>query len=340
LRDVLGGDATQGYLRAQAPRVFSFPADHGAHPGFRNEWWYLTGNIDTTTGRRFGYQLTFFNSALRPPASAGSSSAWDSPRAWMAHLALTDVQSNKYHAVERVTRENPGLAGANAERVWLEDWELVFGDATRPWRLHAIDTGHGIGIDFELRPLKPPVLQGRDGLSQKSPAPGNASYYYSLPRLATGGTVRVGTEEFAVRGQSWLDREWSTSALAADQSGWNWFSLQFDDGQELMYYELLDQNGLTHPQSAGNWTNRDAEQTYIAPTDLRLTPLATWTSPIGTVYVIRWELTYAGHRWLVAAVIAEQWLDLSLPYWEGAVDIRDADTLAPAGRGYVEMVRS
>jgi predicted secreted hydrolase len=340
LSEVLGGDDTQGYLRALEPREFSFPADHGPHPGFRNEWWYFTGNVDSADGRRFGYQLTFFNSALRPPGTAGSPSAWDSPRAWMAHLAVTDAQGAAHHAVERFTRENPGLAGADAERVWLEDWQLWLGDETRFWLLRAFDASSGIGIDLELRQLKPPVLQGHAGLSQKSPEPGNASYYYSLPLLATGGTLRVGGQEFTVRGQSWLDREWSTSALAPDQCGWNWFSLQFDDGQQLMYYELLDQSGNAHPQSAGNWTTVDAQQIYINPADVVLTPLATWTSPTGTVYVTNWELAYAGLRLRIDAVLQDQWMDLSLPYWEGAVDVSDAATNMPVGRGYLEMVRS
>lgn len=339
LLDVLGGDDTAGYLRASAPRAFSFPADHGPHAGFRNEWWYFTGNVDTAEGRRFGYQLTFFNSALRPPDSPGLSSAWDSPRVWMAHFAITDAQGRTHDAVERFTRENPGLAGANDGRVWLEDWELRFGDDSRLWQLRAFDAASGMGIDFALRQLKPPMLQGRDGLSQKNLEPGNASYYYSLPRLSTGGTLRIGGQDFNVRGQSWLDREWSTSALAPDQSGWNWFSLQFDDGQELMYYELLDQNGNAHPQSAGNWSSRDAQQTYITPAEITLTPLATWTSPAGTVYVTCWELAYAERRWRVDAVLQDQWMNLSLPYWEGAVDVSDAETNAPLGRGYVEMVR-
>lgn len=339
LGEVLGGDDTQGYLRAETPRTFDFPTDHGPHHGFRNEWWYFTGNLEDAAGRRFGYQLTFFNGATRPPGAEGAQSPWDSERAWMAHLALTDVAAGEHRVVERFSRESPALAGANTDEIWLEDWRIEIGKGTEPWRLRAFDQDSGLGLEFELRPLKPPVLQGREGLSQKSAEPGNASYYYSLTRIATAGRLRIGGEDHAVSGLSWLDREWSTSALAEDQTGWNWFSLQFDDGQELMYYELIDQNGAPHPYSAGNWTDTAARQTYVTPDEVNLVPLSTWTSPNGTDYVTSWELGYAGRRWRVEALLEDQWMDTSLPYWEGAVIVREADSGTPVGRGYLEQVR-
>ena len=339
LGEVLGGDDTQGYLRADAPRAFEFPADHGPHPGFRNEWWYFTGNLAGPDGQRFGYQLTFFNGAVRPPEAEGLTSAWDAPRAWMAHLALTDVAGGQHYALERFTRENPGLAGGDASHIWLEDWQIDIGLDGRPWHVRAFDTSHGVGLELDLRELKPPVLQGREGLSQKSAAAGNASYYYSLTRLETQGQVRVGGENLAVEGLSWLDREWSTSALAEDQSGWNWFSLQFDDGQELMYYELVDTAGGAHAFSAGNWTDANAMQTYVTPAEVKLTPLREWTSPAGTRYVVAWELAYGAGRWRIEALLDDQWMNVSLPYWEGAVEVRDATTDSLVGRGYLEMVR-
>ena len=227
LQDVLGGETDARFQRADDPRAFSFPVDHGLHAGFRNEWWYLTGNLFTEQGRRFGYQLTFFYTALAPPGELDSQSLWDSERMWMAHLAITDVQQGEHHAVERFTRENPLLAGGRSSRIWLEDWELTHDQDADLWQLHAVDQAEGMGVgSLLLRPLKPPVLQGQQGLSRKSPEPGNASYYYSLTRLFTEGEIEVEGERFQVSGLSWLDREWSTSALAPDQSGWNWFSLQ------------------------------------------------------------------------------------------------------------------
>jgi predicted secreted hydrolase len=336
LNSVLGGDDVDGYERATAPRTFSFPQDHGPHAGFRNEWWYFTGNLATAEGRRFGYQVTFFNAAL-PAAEKSSTSAWHSERLWMAHVALTDVENGEHHPLERFSRENPGLAGATLEpfRVWLEDWQ-VSGDQAGQWRIRVADAA--FTLDLELSATKPPVLQGVDGLSQKSPEPGNASYYYSMTRIATRGSVELGGETFSVGGDSWLDREWSTSALGADQSGWDWFSLQFDDNQELMYYQLRTSAGAAHPNSAGNWTDAAAQQTLIRPEDIELEELATWTSPSGVEYTTAWSLGYAGKQWRIEAVVDDQLMALSIPYWEGAVDVLDENG-ARVGRGYLEMVR-
>jgi predicted secreted hydrolase len=349
LSKVLGGDDTAGFLRAADPRSFSFPEDHGLHPGFRNEWWYFTGNLETAEGRRFGYQLTFFTAAVAPHAEpsftaaapvteAPPASAWRSERLWMAHLALTDVEAGVHYAVERFSRENPALAGAQAEplRVWLEDWQLTQVDVDGSWRLQAADGE--LALDLLLVAQKAPVLQGENGLSRKSPEPGNASYYYSLTRLQTRGTVRTAGGEFSVSGSSWLDREWSTSALAADQSGWDWFSLQFNNGQELMYYQLRDAAGKVHPNSQGNWTDVDANQTLITPDRIALTELDHWTSPTGIRYTTAWSMALDGNAWQIRAVLPGQWMNLTIPYWEGAVDILD-DEGSRVGSGYLEMVR-
>jgi predicted secreted hydrolase len=256
----------------------------------------------------------------------------------MAHLALTDVEAGTHRAVERFSRENPALAGATAVplRVWLEDWQLTETGSPGVWRLQAADGE--LALDLWLTAQKPPVLQGQDGLSRKSAEPGNASYYYSMTRLETTGSVRSGSTSHAVVGSSWLDREWSTSALGADQSGWDWFSLQFDDGQELMYYQLRDNEGLAHPNSLGNWTDADAGQSLITPGRIELTELEYWTSPAGVRYTTAWRLQLDGQIWQIRAVLPDQWMNLSIPYWEGAVDILNMDGTA-AGRGFLEMVR-
>jgi predicted secreted hydrolase len=337
LNSVLGGSNTEGYLRADTPRDFSFPQDHGPHAGFRNEWWYFTGNVETAEGRRFGYQVTFFNASLPDAEERPPSSAWRSERLWMAHVALTDVEGNEHYPRERFSRENPGLAGVALEpfHVWLEDWQVT-GDSAGQWHLRVEDETFALNLD--LSASKPPVLQGVNGLSQKSPEPGNASYYYSLTRIATTGSIQLGDESFAVSGDSWLDREWSTSALGADQSGWDWFSLQFDDGQELMYYQLRDTTGAAHPNSSGNWTDTAAQQTLVEAEDIMLEETDTWTSPSGVAYTTAWNLQYAGNRWRVEAVVDDQLMALSIPYWEGAVDVLDASG-ERVGRGYLEMVR-
>ncbi len=337
LSAILGGEDTEGYLRAEAPRAFSFPQDHGPHPGFRNEWWYFTGNLESEDGRRFGYQVTFFNASLPATETVASESAWHSERLWMAHAALTDAQGGEHYPLERFSRENPGLAGAVAApfHVWLENWQVTEGD-NGEWELQVADDA--FALNLALSPSKPPVLQGIEGLSQKSPEPGNASYYYSMTRIATRGTIALGGETFTVSGDSWLDREWSTSALGADQSGWDWFSLQFDDGQELMYYQLRTNSGVAHANSSGNWTDTAAQQTLITPAEIVLEELDTWTSPSGVSYATAWNLRYAGKTWRVEALLDDQWMALSIPYWEGAVDVLDENGVR-VGRGYLEMVR-
>ena len=345
LQDVLGGADAAGFLRADAPRAFSFPEDHGPHPGFRNEWWYFTGNVETAEGRRFGYQVTFFNAALRSSAFADASagqvaeaSSWQTQHVWMAHLAVSDIENAEHHAFERFSRESPGLAGATSTplHVWLDDWQLTT-QSESEWRLQAAEAG--IALDLNLASVKAPVLQGVDGLSQKGREAGNASYYYSVTRIATDGMLRIGDEAFTVSGSSWLDREWSTSALDDDQSGWDWFSLQFDDGQELMYYQLRTETGVAHPNSQGNWTDTAARQTLLTPDTVTLTELDTWTSPSGIAYTTAWSLAYAGRTWRVEALFDEQWMNLTIPYWEGAVDVRDENG-ERIGRGYLEMVRN
>jgi len=348
LQAALGGAAEAGFLRAAAPRQFSFPEDHALHRGFRNEWWYFTGNLSAVDGRHFGYQLTFFSIALKPPGPAPlPASAWDSDTLWMAHFAVTDRAGNTHQAFERFSRGNPGLAGvgevgsADGEpwRVWLDDWR-VEGSATPdtfPWQLHAVEGE--LQLSLQLQPGKAPVLQGDAGLSRKSATPGNASYYYSYTRMPTQGELQLGEERIRLQGNSWLDREWSTSALDADQVGWDWFSLQLDDGSELMYYQLRTLEGGAHPASAGSFTDAAGQQQSLTSNDVALASLDEWTSPSGTAYTTRWSLRWQGRELQVRAIVQEQWMNLSLPYWEGAVELLDAESEAVLGRGYLEMVR-
>lgn len=348
LQAALGGVAEEGFRRAETPREFNFPEDHALHPGFRNEWWYLTGNLDAEDGRHFGYQLTFFSIALKPPGAAPQpASAWDSDTLWMAHFAVTDRAGNTHHAFERFSRGNPGLAGVSTARgvdggswrVWLDDWRVAGSDTadTFPWQLQAGEDD--LHLTLQLQSGKAPVLQGDAGLSRKSATPGNASYYYSYTRMPTRGEVRLGGERIPVQGNSWLDREWSTSALDADQVGWDWFSLQFNDGSELMYYQLRTLQGGAHPASAGSFTDAAGLQQALTTDDVTLQPLDQWTSPTGTAYTTRWSLQWQGRTLQVRAIVQEQWMNLSLPYWEGAVEVLDAQNGAVLGRGYLEMVR-
>lgn len=339
---LLGGGDTEGYARAFAPRPFVFPADHGPHPEYRQEWWYFTGNLATPEGRRFGFQLTFFRTALTP-APAERASAWAADQAYMAHFTLSDIEAGRFHAFERFSRAALGLAGASAQpfRVWLEDWSAqgTGDDAALPMRLRAAQDG--VAIDLILDSLKPPVLQGDRGLSQKGPAPGNASYYYSLTRMPTRGTVRIGSESFQVEGSSWMDREWSTSALSGDQVGWDWFALQLSDGRELMYYQLRRRDGSADPFSSGVLVQADGAGRRLAPQEVELGVAGHWQSPrTGVRYPSRWTIHIPAEELELEVVprLAGQELDLAVRYWEGAVQARGTARGRPVtGQGYVEL---
>lgn len=342
LTERLGGDAVSGFARALEPRAFRFPADHGPHPDYRNEWWYLTGNLVTTAGRRFGYQVTFFRIALAPPDSRTQTrrSEWATRQVWMAHVALSDAENRRHEERERFARGALGLAGARAEpfRVWLEDWQLQASGAGdgQSWELQ-IQTDR-FSFEFTLEPLKPIVLQGDAGLSQKSAERGNASFYYSMPRLMTRGQIRLGDQALEVSGLSWLDREWSTSALGEEQAGWDWFALQLHDGRDLMYYRLRRKDGGPDPHSGGILVDPDGSGRRLGPADAALQPQRWWRSADGARYPVAWRLQLsAGPDFSIEAVFDDQRMDTSVTYWEGMVDVFDAQTGEGAGRGYLEL---
>ncbi len=338
---VLDAGDTEGYARARAPRPFVFPADHGPHPAFKHEWWYFTGNLRATDGRRFGYQLTFFRIALRPRTLARAS-AWATEQVYMAHFTVTDVQDHHFYQAERVARTALGLAGASGQpfHVWLEDWAAQ--GEMRTDRLHTRLQAReeAFAIDLALESLKAPVLQGDAGLSQKSAEPGNASYYYSLTRLATRGHIRIGAQQYAVEGLSWMDREWSTSALGRDQRGWDWFALQLSDGSDLMFYRLRRRDGTSDPFSSGVLVDRAGRVRRLGLDDVMLEVQGYWQSPADGVYPAAWRLRLpsAALSLNVEPAVANQELHGLVRYWEGAVTVRGIDHGFPVtGSGYVEL---
>ncbi|QXE91937.1 carotenoid 1,2-hydratase [Geomonas subterranea] len=335
----LGGPAAPGFLRAEKPRRFSFPADHGPHPGYRNEWWYFTGNLKGTDGRRFGYQLTFFKTALTPGGVARAS-AWATNQVYMAHFAVTDVQGRRFRFAERFSRGALGLAGASGEplAVRLDDWSALQ-TTPRPWGVRLAAAENGLALDLNLVSVKPEVLNGAGGLSRKGASPGNASYYYSIPRLATSGTLRIGGERFDVNGLSWLDREWSTSALEPDQVGWDWFALQLEDGRDLMFYQLRRRDGRSDPFSGGTLVAADGRSETLKRGDVRLEVVNWWESPAsGIRYPSVWRLRVPSARIALEIVprLAGQELLTGFRYWEGAVEVRGLEG-SPGGTGYLEM---
>ncbi|MDX1997844.1 MAG: lipocalin-like domain-containing protein [Thermoanaerobaculia bacterium] len=350
--EALRGSGGAGFARAIAPREFTFPADHGPHEDFEVEWWYFTGHLATAEGERFGYQLTFFRRALvppdAPPETPARSSAWATRQVYLGHFALADIDGGRFYFSERLGRGAVGLAEARAEpfRVAVAEWSAeTSGPAAEPTgllplRLQAKDGD--VALDLTLALDKPLVLHGDRGLSRKGGGTGAASYYYSFPRLTTTGEVSRGASRFGVTGQSWLDREWSSGSLAADQVGWDWFSIQLDDRRELMLFELRSRDGRPETTTrAGTLVAADGSVRAFEPPAGALEVLDHWTSPrTGARYPARWSwrLPELGLDLEVVPLLAEQELDLGFRYWEGAVAVAGTSHGAPIrGRGYVEL---
>ncbi|HEX2167931.1 MAG TPA: lipocalin-like domain-containing protein [Longimicrobiales bacterium] len=344
LGELLGGADTL-HARAVEPRDFAFPEDHGPHPEFRTEWWYFTGNLTASDGRELGYQLTFFRSALTDSASydVTNRSGWRARHAYMAHFAVTDGGAGELVAAQKFSRGALGLAGATFSgdtlHVWLEDWNASStGDDAFPLRLRAEHAD--IAIDLIVERGKPVVLQGQRGLSRKGAAPGNASYYYSLTRMPTHGSVRTSAGTFSVSGTSWLDREWSTSVLSPGVVGWDWLSLQLNDSTELMMYRLRRADGTVDPFSAATFVDRDGTTRTFAADGFTMIPVDEWRASDGVTYPVAWEVAIPqiGLALDVATPVADQELDLAVRYWEGMVRAHGTrGERIVSGRGYLEM---
>jgi predicted secreted hydrolase len=329
------------YARAEGVRRLTFPADHGPHNDFQTEWWYYTGNLQTPDGRHFGYQLTFFRRALVLPSQrVQRASDWAADQAYMAHFALTDVAGNRFQSFERFERGAAGLAGAQAGpfNVWLDDWSVQLVEPN-VYRLHAAQ--NDITLDLTLRDIKGPIPQGDRGYSQKGADPGNASYYYSLTRLESSGTVHVSNAVYQVSGLSWMDHEWSTSYLTPDQIGWDWFALQLDDGSELMLFQIRRKDGSVDPFASGTLIAPDGSTRWLHRDDFQITVNGTWRSPhSGATYPAAWtvKVPSAGLTLDIKPYLADQELDVSVRYWEGAVHfIGERDGRAVSGNGYIEL---
>jgi predicted secreted hydrolase len=332
-----------GFELVTAPKAFQFPLDHGPHPGFRHEWWYVTGHLDTPAGEPFGFELTFFRFALKPPgpAEAEPQSAWRTRQIYMAHFAVSDIDRKSFIVSERFARDALGLAGAQAEpfRVSLDDWSLAATADSKSWRLIAADKGYG--LDLEIDPSAPLMLNGDAGFSRKSDAEGAASYYYSIPRMTARGKLTRDGKSVDVRGTVWLDREWGSGALGSDQQGWDWFALQLNDGSALMFYALRRQSGQRDAHSAGTWLAPDGKVLPLANDDVQIDTAAEWTSPHGTRYPARWHVRVPRLDLDVdiRPRLANQELNTSTRYWEGASLVSGTRAKKPIeGKAYVELV--
>ncbi len=330
-----------GFARADGPREFQFPADYGAHPNFQTEWWYYTGNLEASDGRHFGYQLTFFRRALLPPSEATPRpSDWATQQVYMAHFAVTDVAADHFQAFESLSRGAAGLAGAQADpyQVWLDDWSV---QETGENTYHLQAAKGDLAVDLTLEDTKGPVLQGDNGYSQKGPDPGQASYYYSQTHLLSQGSVKVGGVSYQVSGLSWMDHEFSTSALAKDQVGWDWFALQLSNGSELMVFQIRKADGSIDPFSSGTLIYPDGSSRHLSREDFQIQVDAIWKSPhTNASYPSRWlvNVPSANISLKIEPYIADQELNVSYSYWEGAVQFSgSAGGQAVEGSGYIEM---
>lgn len=332
-----------GYAKALEPRKFIFPEDHGPHNDFKLEWWYFTGNLKSDDGRLFGYQFTIFRNALNKTKSSIKSEL-AANQLYFANLGLTDVAGDRHYSFEKFARGANGLAGAscNPLSINVENWVIkgkyVNPDSSMP-QINIKAVNNGISLDLTLNPEKGIVLHGNKGLSRKSNQEGIASYYYSLTRLRTDGVIKLHGANHKVAGNSWMDREWSTSALSKNQTGWDWFSIQLDDTTELMFFRLRDTFNKTD-FSRGTFVFADGSYESINPDDVIFRVIDSNKLINGAVYPSKWSIRLMkyGLDLMAEAQIPEQEMKLSVKYYEGSIKVtgRKKDKKV-SGFGYVEL---
>ncbi len=340
-QDVLGSlrDQGLGFAQVMPGKALEFPRDHGPHPDYRIEWWYLTANLADRAGRQWGLQWTLFRQALSPQQEEAG---WKSNQLWMAHAAITTPDGH-YHE-QRFARGGIGQAGVTDIReqgyfnAWIDDWEWRSSDSSLlPARLK-----FSVGereIELSLDATGEPVANGLDGYSQKS-AQGQASYYYSHPHIRVRGFVNVGMDETYLSGNGWLDREWSSQALAENQQGWDWFSLHLDDGHKLMVYRLRHDNG-DHWLS-GNWIDPRGDTRLLNRGAIKLSSLRSGEIETGggetRELPMEWRLALVEQQrsWRLRPLYDQQWMGTRFPYWEGVVLVEDENG-DRSGVGYMEL---
>jgi predicted secreted hydrolase len=330
------------YQLAIPGRKLSFPSDHYAHPEFRTEWWYYTGHLRTESGRHYGYQVTFFRFGVRdrqkeitePPLFTDL---------YMAHFALSDINTKTFFFRERINRGYGDKAGAATDRyrVWNEDWKVE-----AEGKHHVIRAQNGTkSLRLRLTSMKSPALHGQNGLSQKGQGEGRASYYYSLTRMKTEGEITIGGKTEKVGGTSWMDHEFGSNQLRDDQVGWDWFSIQLENEMELMLYLIRRKDGTVDPYSSGTLVRSDGTTVHLTLDKFRVEILERWKSPkSGGDYPMKWKISVPAEaiELEVSPVFPDQELitnrSTRVTYWEGAARITGTVQEKPiGGAGYVEM---
>jgi predicted secreted hydrolase len=330
------------YQLALPGRKISFPADHYSHPEFKTEWWYYTGHLATESGKRYGFQVTFFRFGVRDRQKDMKEQPLFT-ELYMAHFALSDLAAKKFIYRERINRGYGDRAGTATDRylVWNEDWK-VEGDE-KNHRIYVNDRGTTLRLALKL--LKPPVLHGDNGHSQKGEGEGRASYYYSLTRMQTEGELAIDGKKEKIRGLSWMDHEFGSNQLGQDQVGWDWFSIQLDNETELMLYLMRRKDGSVDPYSSGTLVNVDGTTKHLALKDFRIEVLERWKSPkSGANYPMKWKVFIPSEK--IELEILPAFSDQELiterstrvTYWEGAARIVGKfGKTSIKGAGYVEM---
>jgi predicted secreted hydrolase len=316
------------YREALPGFVYSFPADHFSHPDFRTEWWYYTGNVTDTQGKRFGFEVVFFRQGTKRDGRKNPST-WRVDDVYLAHAALTDINGKHFYYSERTNRAGPGVAGASQPRaeVWNGNWAAKWTGEKQALTALTED----FQFDLRAEPLKPFVINGLGGVSQKANGEGRASHYISFPRLGVSGNVKIGGQDHAVRGLAWMDHEWFTEQLDPNEVGWDWFSVQLEDRTEVMLFELRKKDGTLDSHSSGTYVDASGKAKHLTADDFKLRPLAYWNK-----YPVKWRIEIPALRIGLDCEAALQNQELKTAgarYWEGAVTYSGSKK----GAGYLEM---
>ncbi len=333
------------FASAQAPRTLSFPRDFGSHPDDRTEWWYITGYASDATGREFGYQVTFFRS--RVEATQGMKSAFAAKHLIFAHAAVTDLRGKKLFHDQRIARssgKNSSVDAASASEadtdVKLRDWSLVRSGESYRARVESND----FTLDLTFASTQPVLLQGVAGLSRKGPSPEQSSYYYSVPQLATTGSLKLSAKGYEtsaqLNGRAWLDHEWSREFLHPDAVGWDWIGMNLDDGSSLTAFRIRRKDGSSM-WDGGSFRSAAGELRIFSAGEVTFVAGRTWaSSSTNTTYPVEWTVSAAGKTYRVASLLDDQELDsrnsTGSVYWEGVSNLLDASGQR-VGRGYLEM---